>query len=265
MYAASLAFSLTPSELVVVDMCCSHVKDLSILETCGVVVNNYVGFDNDTDAPSKAKEFHKTDMQLVYHLDAVHCSDAEMIEAVRSALRERGIVSKPHIILYNFAIHLFNADFGKIFRTSAEWADTHCFMQCAYISCEGFMTVLNNHASYGMMVEYDVSSSTLSFSGMAQYTVVGDNKIIPMILKKNNDRGFQNNGVEEYLASDSEIVRAADAHAFYPLTNETDMQHVTLYKKSIEKHINHALLKDAEKICLEAFLTLHKTLLFKRM
>ena len=265
--AAASSFRIPPSQLVVVDLCSSYAKDLFNLEVVGIQPENYFGFDNDVNAPTTAQQHYRTSLNLVTHLDLVKSDDQHIHDCIASAMASRSRHRRAHIVLANFAIHLFAKDLGKIFRlvSSAQWAHPDgALVQCSYISRDGIEGVIRNVTSYGSGVSYNPTSLTLTIEAMAKYVFDPTMKrMTPTILRENmNQGGFANNGVAEHIVSDDEIIEAARGNGFVSICEKDELAHIKLFYASIRRHMSDA--KTTEKIvsCLNAFMTIHKTLFF---
>jgi hypothetical protein len=259
---ASIAFNVKPSELIVVDLCSSFAKDLANLEMCGIRMENYFGFDNDTDSPFIAQDHHRTMLNLVTTIDLVNQPD----DAINACILQRLNGQKAHLVLCNFAIHLFANDLEKVFRLASNWAHDSCFLQCSYISLDGIHKVVNNYERYGVGVSFTPDTNTLLIDGMAKYAFEPClTKMTPTILRENNEGGFANNGKVESIISDEALLESArKGGKFYAISQHDDCAHEKLFEECVAMHMG-ATITERTMACLHAFMTLHKTILFKRI
>ena len=265
---AAAHFDLAPSDLVVVDLCSSHAKDLYNLETLGIQSCHYFGFDNDVDSPGLAQKHHRSSLNLVTRMDLVHASDASIHEGIRAAMTHPCRVEaslKAHIVIINFAIHLFAHDLEKVFRlaSTGAWAHSGCFLQCSYISLEGMKSVVEAPHAFGLGVAFNAETRTLFLEGMATYAFdEGLRHMVPTILREDSAHSFANNGVAEHIVSDDAIVVAAKRHSLDCVCAPDELSHAKLYHDCIRMHVAVAI-PERTRTCLEAFMTLHKTLIVK--
>jgi hypothetical protein len=261
---AATAFDLPPSELVIVDLCSSHAKDLANLETSGVQQSNYYGFDNDVDSPGLAQKYARSSLNLVTCVNLVDASDDDIVAIVEESMRLRGLQSKKaHIILINFAIHLFAKDLDKVFRIAARLGHRGCMMHCSYISYEGLRAVIDSSNSYGQGVTFHKETRTLLIDGMAKYEFDETmRRMVPSIAREENASTFANNGVAESIVSDDVLHQVSTRLGFESICAKDELSHAKLYNDSIRMHVA-AHVNERTRQCLEAFLLFHKSILFK--
>ena len=267
---AATHFTIPPSELVVVDLCASHAKDLSNLETTGIRQCNYYGFDNDIESPSLAQKYARSNLNLVTCVNLVESSDDAICASIQGALIDasRSQIESPkaHIVLINFAIHLFAKDLEKVFRliSNGDWAHKGCLVQCSYISYEGIHTVIETPHVYGEGVSFHKDSRVLHIENMAKYSFDECmRRMVPSIVREEHARSFANNGVAEVIVSDESLCESLQRQGFECICAKDELSHIKLYNESIRTHVASHVTERA-RLCLEAFMTIHKTIICKQ-
>lgn len=244
-YAACRSFNLLPSELIVVDLCSSHAKELMGLMQCGILYQNYFGFDADRASVEKAKEVVLETVQHIDPADAVlvHCVDLLHRDAREKHMSTVMKGRRAHIVLCNFALHVFVPELEDTMRWLRESSSIEpgFFFSASYLSGD---ELLKAH------------SSDLVIANIATYSVT---KCQTRVSVKIEGGKFANNGEEENIIRWEHVDKAMTAAGMMCILHPTPHTHYF-------NHINQTvqLSSDVEVLYpMHEFCQLHTTAMWK--
>lgn len=160
-YAACRSFGLLPSDLIVADLCASHAKELMGLMQCGIRIENYYGFDADKESVEKAKEVV---METVQNIDATQATVVYHVDLLDRDAREKQFSQilkgrRAHVILCNFAIHVFAPELETTMRWLRESSSVEpgFFFSASYLSGDELLKGYNNDLVISNIATYSIS------------------------------------------------------------------------------------------------------------
>lgn len=244
-YAACRSFNLLPNDLVVIDLCASHAKELMGLMQCGIRFENYYGFDADQKSVEKAKEVV---METVQNIDAAQAEIVHCVDLLNRDVREKRFSQvmkgrRAHVVICNFALHVFMPELENTMRWLRESSSVEpgFFFSASYLSGDELLKEYKND---------------LVIANIATYSVT---KCKTRVAVKIEGGTFANNGEEENVVRWDSVDTAMTAAGMMCVLPQTPHTHYFDYiNQAVQLSSDVAVLYPMYEFC-----QLHATAMWK--